>query len=131
MHPQLASAIQKRAYAAYQGLHFSADARGETGRFLIEMLLDGLAASLSTAVKAERTGRIDEVSAAILRASRIVAGLQKSLDSKASPQVAQDLSRVYQYFLFRLNRAHRGNAKACADELLGLTNILRSAFSPA
>lgn len=129
MH-QMGSAVQKRAFSAYQALHFSADGRDGNGRFLIEMLLDGLAASLSSVAKAHDTGQSDQLSGAILRASRIVTGLQKSLDPKAAPQVSEDLSRVYQYFLYRLNRAHRGNARACTEELLRLTNILRAAFSP-
>jgi flagellar protein FliS len=128
MH-QLGSAVQKRAFSAYQALHFSADGRDGNRRFLIEMLLDGLAASLSGVSKAHMAGNVGQVSSAVLRASRIVIGLQKSLDPKAAPQVSEDLSRVYQYFLYRLNRAHRGDPRACAEELLRLTNILRSAFS--
>lgn len=56
-------------------------------------------------------------------------GLQKSLDSKIAPQLAKDLSHIYRYFLHRLNRSYREGVQPCADELLQLTNILRSAFS--
>jgi flagellin-specific chaperone FliS len=123
------SALQRRAYAAYEALHFSVDARGDDRRHLIEMLLDGLAASLSNILKADRTGDGDARRSAVLRASRIVAGLQSALNSKVDPALVKDLSSTYQYFLFRLNRAHRGTGEDTASELLELTNILRNAFS--
>jgi flagellar secretion chaperone FliS len=124
------SAVQRRAYAAYESLHFSVDARGDDRRHLIEMLLDGLAASLSNISKADRTGDLNARRSAVLRASRIVAGLQNALNPKADPALVKDLSSIYQYFLFRLNRAHRGTSQDTASELLELTNILRNAFSP-
>lgn len=124
------SAVHRRAYAAYEALHFSVDARGDDRRHLIEMLLDGLAASLSNLSKAERAADFNVRRSAVLRASRIVAGLQKALNPKADPALVRDLSSIYQYFLFRLNRAHRGTGEDTASELLELTNILRNAFSP-
>jgi flagellin-specific chaperone FliS len=60
-----------------------------------------------------------------------VAGLQNALNPKADPALVKDLSSIYQYFLFRLNRAHRGTGQNTASELLELTNILRNAFSPS
>ena len=125
------SAVHRRAYAAYEALHFSVDARGDDRRHLIEMLLDGLAASISNIAKAERAADPDARRSAVLRASRIVAGLQKALNPKADPALVKDLSSIYQYFLFKLNRAHRGTGQDTASELLELTNILRNAFSPS
>lgn len=124
------SAVHRRAHAAYEALHFSVDARGDDRRHLIEMLLDGLAASLSSLSKAERAADLNVRRSAVLRASRIVAGLQNALNPKADPALVRDLSSIYQYFLFRLNRAHRGAGQDTASELLELTNILRTAFSP-
>ena len=125
------SAVHRRAYAAYEALHFSVDARGDDRRHLIEMLLDGLAASLSNVAKAERAADPDARRSAVLRASRIVAGLQNALNPKADPGLVKDLSSIYQYFSFKLNRAHRGTGQDTASELLELTNILRNAFSPS
>ena len=124
------SAVHRRAYAAYEALHFSVDARGDDRRHLIEMLLDGLAASLSNIAKAERAADLDARRSAVLRTSRIVAGLQNALNPKADPALVKDLSSIYQYFSFKLNRAHRGTGQDTASELLELTNILRNAFSP-
>jgi flagellar biosynthetic protein FliS len=125
------SAVHRRAYAAYEALHFSVDARGDDRRHLIEMLLDGLAASLSNLSRAERAADLDARRSAVLRASRIVAGLQNALNPTADQALVRDLSSVYQYFLFRLNRAHRGPGQDTASELLELTNILKNAFSPS
>ena len=124
------SAVHRRAYAAYEAIHFSVDARGDDRRYLVEMLLDGLAASLSNISKADRAADLDARRSAVLRASRIVAGLQNALNAKADPALVSDLSSIYRYFLLRLNRAHRGAGQDTATELLELTNILRNAFSP-
>lgn len=127
------SAVHRRAYAAYEAIHFSVDARGDDRRHLVEMLLDGLAASLSNVSRAEQSGNAEARRTAVLRATRIVGGLQNALNPKADAALVRNLSGVYQYFLSRLNRAHRGGGggKDTASELLELTNILRNAFSPS
>lgn len=121
-------AASKAALAAYRSIHSSLEGR-EGHLVLIEMLLDGLAASLAGIKNAEIKGDGLERSAYIERASRIVIGLEKALDSRFNADVASSLGFVYRHILKCLDLSARGGADSeKIDELLGLTNRIRSAF---
>jgi flagellar secretion chaperone FliS len=121
-------AASRAALAAYQSIHSSLDGR-EGNLVLIEMLLDGLAASLAGIKNANIQGDGPAHSAYVERASRIVVGLERALDSRFNADVASSLGLVYRYMLKRLGLSARGSADpALVDELLALTNKIRSAF---
>jgi flagellar biosynthetic protein FliS len=121
-------AASRAALAAYQSIHSSLDGR-EGNLVLIEMLLDGLAASLAGIRNADMRGDGPGRSEYVERASRIVVGLEKALDSRFNPDVASSLGFVYRYMLKRLDLSARGGADSqWVGELLALTNKIRSAF---
>jgi flagellar protein FliS len=122
--------VRQKAVSAYRNLHLISDSRDSSKRDLIEMLLDGLAASLASARHGVTVGDVSKKSEGILRANRIVAGLAQALDPKLYPALAEELGAVYRYMLRQLNRAHVGNTAPLLDELLGLAQILRNAFRP-
>jgi flagellar biosynthetic protein FliS len=121
---------RQKAVSAYRNLHLISDSRDSSKRDLIEMLLDGLAASLASARHGVTVGDVAKKSEGILRANRIVAGLAQALNPTLYPALAEELGAVYRYMLGQLNRAHVGNTALVLDELLGLAQILRNAFRP-
>jgi len=95
---------------------------------LIQMLLDGLLESLSTAKGHLSRGNIKEKGEAISRASRIVLGLQESLDFTKGGELAQNLSELYMYATRRLVRANATNDASILEEIHGLMSEIRSAW---
>jgi flagellar biosynthetic protein FliS len=122
--------VRQKAVSAYRNLHLISDDRDSSKRDLIEMLLDGLAASLASARHGVTIGDLAKKSEGILRANRIVAGLAKALDPDLHPVLVAELGAVYRYMLRQLNKTHAADAGPLLDELLGLAQILRNAFCP-
>jgi len=122
-------AMRSTALSAYRAIHQAAEGR-EAKIELLEMLLDGLAASLAGIRNAELSGDLGGRQSHIVRASRILVGLEKALDPRFNKELTESLGALYKYFLRRLNRISSQNASNTVDELLGYTNTLRSAFLP-
>jgi len=122
-------ALRSAAMSAYRAIHQAAEGR-EAKIELLEMLLDGLAASLAGVRNAELSGDSDAREAHRARATRIVAGLEKALDPKFNKELTENLGALYKYYLRRLNRLSSQGSTDTVDELLGYTNALRSAFLP-
>ena len=120
-------ALRSAAMSAYRAIHQGAEGR-EAKIELLEMLLDGLAASLAGIRNAELAGDTDAREAHRARATRIVAGLEKALDSRFNRELAESLGTIYKYILKRLNRLSVDQPSEVVAELLNLTNTLRSAF---
>ena len=123
------AALRASALSAYRAIHQAAEGR-EAKIELLEMLLDGLAASLAGIRNAELSGDSVAREAHVARATRIVAGLEKALDPKFNKALTENLGALYMYFLRRLNRLSSRGSTDTVDELLGYTNTLRSAFLP-
>jgi len=121
-------AIRRAAISAYRRVQYEVEGLDEK-RHILEMLLDGLAASLAGVKNATLVNDSSAQDLHVARASRIVVGLQKALDPEISPDLARYLSTVYRYFLHQLNRAKGSRAPRVADDLLEITNTLRKAFS--
>ena len=122
--------VRRKAVSAYRNLHLLSDSRDSSKRDLIEMLLDGLAASLASARHAVTIGDTVKKSEGILRANRILGGLAQALDPTVYPALVEELGAIYRYMLRQLSRTHVGNAGPLLDELLGLAQTLRNAFRP-
>lgn len=120
-------ALRSAAMSAYRAIHQAAEGR-EAKVELLEMLLDGLAASLAGIRNAELAGDTDAREAHRARATRIVVGLEKALDPKFNRELIESLGTIYKYILKRLNRLSADQPSEVAAELLNLTNTLRSAF---
>jgi flagellin-specific chaperone FliS len=120
-------ALRSAALSAYRAIHQASEGR-EAKIELLEMLLDGLAASLAGIRNAELTGDSLAREAHRARATRIVAGLARALDPAFNRDLAESLGTIYKYILKRLNRLTSAQSSEVATELLGLTNKLRSAF---
>jgi flagellar protein FliS len=126
-----AALVRQRAISAYRGLHLISGDKEPPKAQIIEILLDGLAASLAEAKRAQGDGDSGKAAESLARAGRIVAGLEKALDHNIYPALTADLSAIYRYFLRRLNKAYGAEAPGILHELMSLTAILRSAFAPA
>lgn len=125
-----AELARQRAISAYRGLHLISGDKEPPKAQILEMLLDGLAASLAEAKRAQGDGNSETAAVSLARAGRIVAGLEKALDHNFYPALTADLSAIYRYFLRRLNKAYGVEAPGVLQELMSLTAILRSAFAP-
>jgi flagellar biosynthetic protein FliS len=119
--------LRSAALSAYQAIHQAAEGR-EAKIELLEMLLDGLASSLSGIRNSELASDSAAREAHRARATRIVAGLEKALDPKFNRELTENLGAIYKYTLKRLNRLSADQPSEVAAELLNLTNTLRSAF---
>jgi flagellar biosynthetic protein FliS len=125
-----AALARQKAISAYRGLYLISGDKEPPKAQIVEMLLDGLAASLAEAKRAQADGDSAKTMESMARAVRIVAGLEKALDHSVYPDLTADLSSIYRYFLRRLNKAHGTQALEVLQELMTLTAILRSAFAP-
>jgi len=124
---------RERGVGAYEALHFSPDAVAPDKRRLVEMLLDGLAASLASAHRvsaAPMPNALDgEASRALGRAHRILTGLATALDPKADPQLAENLASVYRYLMRCIDDVAQRGDRSRLDEAIGLVRIIRGAWA--
>ena len=118
---------------AYEALYFSPDAIGPDKRRLVEMLLDGLAASLANArgslSEPFQNALEGEPSRSLCRAHRILTGLVSALDPKADPELAENLGSVYRYLMRCIDDAAQRGDRARLDEAIGLVRIIRGAWT--
>ena len=119
---------QSKALAAYTALHLLNEGGNEKLQIL-EMLLDGLAASLADAKSGVAYGDSERRDQGLARACRIVAGLAKALDRRVAPDLVDNLAAIYVYFLKNLKSPLIQARPALLDELLAMTNSLREAFT--
>lgn len=119
---------QSKALAAYKALHLLNEGGNERLQIL-EMLLDGLAASLAEAKSGLAFNNPERRDQGLARACRIVAGLAKALDRRVAPDLVDNLAAIYIYFLKNLKSPLVQARPTLLDELLAMTNTLREAFT--
>lgn len=95
---------------------------------LIQMLFDGLLESLHVTKGHIQNGVIDEKSKSISRASRIVVGLQGSLDFQRGGELAQNLNDLYAYVLRRLIHVNVHNDLEALEEVHTLMKDVSDAW---
>jgi flagellar protein FliS len=95
---------------------------------LIQMLFDGLLESLNVTKGHIQNGSIEDKSKSISRASRIVVGLQGSLDFQRGGELAQNLNDLYSYVLRRLIHVNAYNDLAALDEVHSLMKDVSDAW---
>jgi flagellar protein FliS len=101
---------------------------------LVLMLYDGALRFLGQAQAAFAADpatpkRIETINGAILRAQNILIELQSNLDHQAGGQYANDLARLYDYYLRRLLEANLQKRREPVDEVERLLRQLRDGWS--
>jgi flagellar protein FliS len=95
---------------------------------LIQMLFDGFIESLTAAQGHLSHGAIQEKCKSLARASRIVVGLQSSLDFEKGGDLALNLNELYSYVTRRLLFANAQNDFESMQEVHGLMSEIRQAW---
>ena len=121
--------LHKFGFDGYGAVQVATGVATADGNKLILMLFDGLLDSLSVARGHIQHGNISEKGRAISRASRIVLGLQGSLDFDRGGELARTLNDLYGYVTRRLIHANGNNDTAAIDEVRGLMAEIRDAWA--
>ncbi len=95
---------------------------------LIQMLFDGLIDSLVTAKGHIQRKSIDEKNKSLMRAGRIVVGLQGALDMEKGGDLARNLFELYSYVTRRLIHVNARNDLDALQEVHTLLNEIRQAW---
>ena len=95
---------------------------------LVQMLFDGLLESLNVTKGHILNRSIEEKSKSISRASRIVVGLQGSLDFQRGGELAQNLNDLYAYVLRRLIHVNAQNDLEALEEVYSLMKDVSDAW---
>ena len=95
---------------------------------LIQMLFDGLIDSLVTAKGHIQRGSIEDKNKSLVRAGRIVLGLQGALDLEKGGDLARNLYELYSYVTRRLVYVNARNDLDALQEVHTLLNEIRQAW---
>lgn len=95
---------------------------------LIQMLFDGLIDSLVTARGHIERGDIVDKNKSLMRAGRIVIGLQGALDLDKGGDLANNLNELYSYVTRRLIHVNARNDLDALQEVYTLMNEIRQAW---
>ena len=95
---------------------------------LIQMLFDGLLESLASASGHIQNKAIEEKSNALVRAGRIVIGLQGALDFERGGELAQNLNELYSYVTRRLFHINAQNDLDALEEVKTLIKDISQAW---
>lgn len=95
---------------------------------LIQMLFDGLLDSLVTARGHIQRNAIEEKNKSLVRAGRIVIGLQGALDLDKGGDLARNLHELYSYVTRRLVYVNAHNDLAVLEEVQTLMGEIRQAW---
>ncbi len=120
--------LSQRAAASYGSVMVETGVDASDRVQLIHMLLDGLLESLSAAEGHINANAIQEKSHHLNRASRIVLGLQCSLDYEKGGDLARNLSELYGYVTRMLLQINLRNDLDLLREVKGLMTDIRDAW---
>ena len=95
---------------------------------LIQMLFDGLLESLASASGHIQNKAIEDKSNALVRAGRIVVGLQGALDFERGGELAQNLNELYSYITRRLFHINAQNDLIALEEVKTLIKDISQAW---
>ena len=95
---------------------------------LIQMLFDGLLESLASASGHIQNKAIEDKSNALVRAGRIVVGLQGALDFERGGELAQNLNELYSYITRRLFHINAHNDLTALEEVKTLVKDISQAW---
>jgi len=118
----------QKAIAAYGDVKVTTGVASANGVQLIQMLFDGLLESLVTAKGHIQRGSIEDKNKSLVRAGRIVLGLQGSLDLDKGGDLARNLYELYSYVTRRLVHVNARNDLDALQEVHTLLNEIRQAW---
>ncbi len=121
--------MNKRALGEYGAVKVEADVANSDRVGLIRMMFDALIDSLVMAEAQIKRNDLYGKWESISRASRIVLGLQSSLDHEKGGELAANLDELYAYVSRRLIHANASNDPAIVSELRGLMSEIRDAWA--
>ena len=121
--------LNKRAANAYRNVEVSSAVPYADSVQLIQMLFDGLIASLSDAEGHFERNDIKGKNESIGKANKIIIGLQSALDFEKGKELAQNLSELYDYCIRRLLKANIRNDVEGIMEVKGLMKEISDAWN--
>ena len=121
--------LNKRAANAYRNVEVSSAVPYADSVQLIQMLFDGLIASLSDAEGHFERKDIKGKNESIGKANKIIIGLQSALDFEKGKELAQNLSELYDYCIRRLLKANIRNDLEGLVEVKGLMKEISDAWN--
>ncbi|MCZ8523604.1 MULTISPECIES: flagellar export chaperone FliS [Paenibacillus] len=101
---------------AQQNKYLSTSVQTASPGHLLIMLYDGAIRFCRAGIEAMKQHRYEEVSRNLVKAQDIVRELMLTLDPKLP--ISEDLTRLYDYFLFRLVEANLKKETEAAEEVL-------------
>ncbi len=120
--------LSSRAASSYSDVQAESGIADASRTTLIQMLLDGLLESLTSAEGHINRKAISEKSFHLTRASRIVIGLQAALDYEKGGEIAKNLGELYAYVTRRLLHINLRNDLEALREVRGLMTQIREAW---
>ena len=121
--------LNKRAANAYRNVEVSSAVPYADSVQLIQMLFDGLIASLSDAEGHFERNDIKGKNESIGKANKIIIGLQSALDFEKGKELSQNLSELYDYCIRRLLKANIRNDVEGIVEVKGLMKEISDAWN--
>ena len=122
-------AFRKKGLASYGEVSVQAGTAYADSVQLIQMLFDGLIDSLSAAEGQIERKEIQAKGESLSRATRIVVGLQGSLDLEKGGEIAANLADLYDYCTRRLMHANLKNDLEAVREVKKLMGEIRDAWA--
>ena len=122
-------AFRKKGLASYGEVSVQAGTAYADSVQLIQMLFDGLLDSLAAAEGQIERNEIQAKGESLSRATRIVLGLQGSLDLEKGGEIAANLADLYEYCTRRLMHANLKNDVEAIREVKRLMGEIRDAWS--
>ena len=122
-------ALRKKGLASYGEVSVQAGTAYADSVQLIQMLFDGLIDSLSAAEGQIERNEIEAKGESLNRATRILLGLQGSLDSEKGGEIATNLADLYDYCTRRLLHANLKNDLEAIQEIKRLISDVREAWT--
>jgi len=119
---------QRRSAALYGEMLVETGVSDADPTQLILMLFDGLLDSLTVADGHLERNAIAEKSAQLVRAGRIVLGLQNALDFDKGGEIARNLAELYGYLTRRILHVNLHNDRVVLKEIRGLVEQIRDAW---
>ena len=120
--------LHRHALDSYGAVQVSTGVATANGARLVLMLFDGLLDSLSASRGHIQHGNIIEKNKSIGRASKILIGLQGTLDFERGGELAQHLSDLYAYMIRRLVHVNAQNDLNVLQEVQHIVSEIRSAW---
>lgn len=112
----------------YQKVGIQTEIEAASPHRLIQMLMDGALAKITTAKLCIEKQQVASKGENISIAISIIAGLRASLDKEQGGEIASNLDSLYDYMERRLLEANMHNDSSVLDEVSGLIHEIKSAW---